>query len=183
MPNSDQLKGGLESVAAKRSEKAQQGTAVASSGGAVSTLTGGARSKEEQKDEGARLLGTAIAGKLKERREDKAAMTGAAAPPPTAPPTAPPAAPPAAVAGGATVRTPEWSAVESQDCLVVSVQMPMLDKGISDLTLDVSSERLVLRALPHYSLDCRLPSKVNGDQAAAKFVKKTKTLKVTIPLA
>jgi hypothetical protein len=51
------------------------------------------------------------------------------------------------------------------------------------IAFSCGSDRLVLGALPHYSLDCELPSRVDGEKAAAKFVKKTKTLRVTIPLA
>jgi len=64
--------------------------------------------------------------------------------------------------------------------LVIKIELPRVNK-ISEVDLDVSEKSLVLKVKDKYYLDITLPFKVNGDEGAAKFDSKTKTLKVTVP--
>jgi tetratricopeptide (TPR) repeat protein len=124
MPDSEQLKAGLESVsAARRKSKEGEGSSGVKEGCEAAVRKEQDKDKSKDKEEGAKLLGTAIAAKLKERREEKLA-----------------AAPAAATAGDVQTgpKTPQWQATKSGESLVVSIEMPLLDKAIADLTLDVS---------------------------------------------
>ena len=124
MPDSEQLKAGLESVsAARRKSKEGEGSSGVKEGCETAVRKEQDKDKSKDKEEGAKLLGTAIAAKLKERREEKLA-----------------AAPAAATAGDVQTgpKTPQWQATRSGELLVVSIEMPLLDKAIADLTLDVS---------------------------------------------
>jgi tetratricopeptide (TPR) repeat protein len=125
MPDSEQLKAGLESVSAARlKSKEGKGSSGVKEGGEAAAGNEQDKDKSKDKEEGAKLLGTAIAAKLKERREEKSAAAAAAA----------------ATAGDMLTgpKIPKWHAAKSGESLVVSIEMPLLDKAIADLTLDVS---------------------------------------------
>ena len=48
--------------------------------------------------------------------------------------------------------------------------------------VDISDERFHLRASGNYALQLAWPTRVASDGAKAKFVKKSRSLKVTLPL-
>ena len=53
---------------------------------------------------------------------------------------------------------------------------------LGETELDVSDEGLHLRAPGAYVLDLRWPRAVVSDEAKAKFVRKSRTLQITLPL-
>lgn len=66
--------------------------------------------------------------------------------------------------------------------LVIAIELPALSSARS-VDLDVSDERLQLFTMKKiYELDLKLPYPVYGAKGKAKFMKKTRTLRVTVPV-
>jgi len=66
--------------------------------------------------------------------------------------------------------------------LVIAIELPALISARS-VDLDVSDDRLQLFTMKKiYELDLKLPYPVHGAKGKAKFLKKTRTLRVTVPV-
>ena len=80
----------------------------------------------------------------------------------------------------AGANTPEYRLEEAKERLVVYVELPGRE-NMQGVDLQLFSESLMLLAPPFETLSLTLPFSVNYEDSKAKFVKKTRTLKITIP--
>ena len=123
--------------------------------------------------------------------------TPAGAAPPRPPPPAPPPAEPsprsysqsgyeAAETGsrGGKFETPSYELLEAEDgsVLTLRVKLPELE-SLGETEVDISADRFSLTAPGTYSLDIGWPRSVVEGEAKAKFLRKSRTLQVTAPLA
>jgi len=76
---------------------------------------------------------------------------------------------------------PEYTLEELDDMATLRVQLPAL-AALGDTAVDVSETAFRLHAPGHYLLELTWPWSGSADEAKAKFLKKSRTLQVTIPL-
>ena len=66
--------------------------------------------------------------------------------------------------------------------VVVEIILPLVG-SMADCELDVGAAGLELVVSHQYKLELIFPRRVDDDKAAAKFVRKSKTLRITAPVA
>jgi tetratricopeptide (TPR) repeat protein len=127
------------------------------------------------------------AEKVSAETKNSSSAASASSPAPASASSAPATSP--APAGGASSDAterdgyvPEYRIEETDEHLVVYVELPDRDH-IRGVDLQLFSDSLSLTATPFAPLVLSLPHAVDYEAAKAKFVKKTKTLKITIPRA
>jgi tetratricopeptide (TPR) repeat protein len=124
-----------------------------------------------------------VSAETKKSSPSASAFSPAPASASSAPATSP--APACGASSDATERdgdVPEYRIEEADEHLVVYVELPDRDH-IRGVDLQLFPDSLSLTATPFAPLVLSLPHAVDYEAAKAKFVKKTKTLKITIPRA
>lgn len=86
-----------------------------------------------------------------------------------------------ASSGGSGEVEPTYALAEADGVATLTVQLPELS-ALGDTAVDVSEERFRLHAPGRYALDVEWPRAGAADEAKAKFLKKSRTLQVTMPL-
>ena len=77
--------------------------------------------------------------------------------------------------------TPEHEMSEADGMLTLKVKLPEL-ASLAEAEVDISDEAFRLYAPGHYSLSLEWPRSGASDDAKARFLKKSRTLTLTMPL-